>query len=357
MTSSNSPSSKLTLLVLAVGGNVSQGILKALARSSLKCRVIGTDLSELQMGLYTVDRGYLAPHASDSEFFEWLVALCRKERVDAIVSGCEPVLRVLAGVREKVEEATGATCLVCTPEIWTQFDDKLLGCQWLKEQGFDYPAFAAMEDDQAVKALIEKKGYPLLAKPRCGGGSSGVIKVEDAADLAYVRRKKNYVLQEYLCGKEQEFTVGCFSDQDGQLRGSIVFWRALLAGTSYRIVAGDFPEVRQAAEAIVRASGITGPCNLQFRLTDRGPVCFEVNPRFSGTTPIRAAFGFNEVEAALRHFVLKEEAKNLPVITEGIALRYWNELYVPQRAREALLEEDWIDGEDFDGIEVEKYGR
>ncbi|NLN92185.1 MAG: ATP-grasp domain-containing protein [Candidatus Hydrogenedens sp.] len=357
MSSRLSSSRELTLLVLAVGGNVSQGILKALSRSALKCRVIGTDLSELQMGLYTVDRGYLAPHAGDAEFFDWLIALCRREKVDAIISGCEPVLRVLAGMREKVEEESGARCLVCAPEIWHQFDDKLLSCAWLEAEGFDHPAYADLDDEEAVERLVMQQGYPLLAKPRIGGGSSGVIKVEDEADLAYVRRKRGYVLQEYLTGKEKEFTVGCFSDRDGRLRGSIVFWRALLAGTSYRIVAGPFPEVREAAERIVERSGITGPCNLQFRITDRGPVCFEVNPRFSGTTPVRAAFGFHEVDAALRHFVLDEEAEDLPEITEGIALRYWNELYVPLDARDRLLNEGCIEGKDFPEIEIEGYGR
>ncbi|HOD94904.1 MAG TPA: ATP-grasp domain-containing protein [Candidatus Hydrogenedentes bacterium] len=356
MTSSHASSARLTLLVLAVGGNVSQGILKALKRSSLSCRIIGTDLSELQMGLYTVDRGVLAPHASEPGFEEWLVDLCLKEDVDAVLSGCEPVLRVLAEIRERVESRTKAKCIVCSPEIWCRFDDKLLGCAWLKEQGFDYPDFAAMEDDAEVERLVSGHGYPLLAKPRIGGGSTGIVRVGDDADLAYVRKREGYLLQEYLTGKEKEFTIGCFSDRDGYLRGSIVFHRTLLAGTSYRITAGAFPEVRSMAEAIVRRTGITGPCNLQFRLTERGPVCFEVNPRFSGTTPIRAAFGFNEVEAALRHFVLGEEGIDLPDVTEGIALRYWNELYVPVEARDQLLAEGSIDPSVFPGIITEPYG-
>ena len=107
----------LNVLVLAVGGNVSQGILKALAACSLTCRVIGTDLDALQMGLYTVDRGYIAPHATAPKFLDWLVSLCNQESIDIILSGCEPVLRVLAPVRELIESATGAVCFVCPPEV------------------------------------------------------------------------------------------------------------------------------------------------------------------------------------------------------------------------------------------------
>jgi carbamoyl-phosphate synthase large subunit len=91
-------------------------------------------------------------------------------------------------------------------------------------------------------------------------------------------------------------------------------------------VLGEFNDVRAVAEAIVSALKPLGPCNVQLRMTDEGPVCFEINPRFSGSAPIRAHFGYNEAEAALEHFVRGLPVK-LPLITEGVGLRYWNELY------------------------------
>ncbi len=42
--------------------------------------------------------------------------------------------------------------------------------------------------------------------------------------------------------------------------------------------------------------------------------------------------GFNDVDAALRHFVLGEPVPALVPATSGIALRYWNEIYVPSEA-------------------------
>jgi hypothetical protein len=46
--------------------------------------------------------------------------------------------------------------------------------------------------------------------------------------------------------------------------------------------------------------------------------------------------GFNEVDAALRHFVLDEPAPELRGDSSGIALRYWNELYVPAETVDEL---------------------
>jgi carbamoyl-phosphate synthase large subunit len=66
---------------------------------------------------------------------------------------------------------------------------------------------------------------------------------------------------------------------------------------------------------------------VQLRLTARGPVTFEINPRFSGGVSLRAHFGYNEVEMAIRDLVLEQPIPRLK-LTSGEALRFWDELYI-----------------------------
>ena len=353
------PSSEhpVTVLVLAVGGNVSQGILKALAESSLHCRIIGSDVSALQMGLHTVNVGYIAPLANDPNFLQWLIDICKREDVNIILSGCEPVIAVLAKNREFIETNTNAVCPVNSMTIMEICDDKMNTCDWLKEKGIAYPDYAASEDVVAVKALAERSGFPLIAKLRVGGGGQNIVIINDDEDINYISRKDGYVVQEYLGNDKSEYTVGCFSDRDGNLLGTIVLWRELLQGPTYRAVAGDYPDVLQEAECIANALRPIGPCNIQLRITDRGPVCFEINPRFSGTTPIRAHFGFNEADAAVRHFVFQETAPYLPDIKTGIALRYWNEIYIEQKAVHTLENAGRIDNTQIESATIESYGK
>ncbi len=71
---------------------------------------------------------------------------------------------------------------------------------------------------------------------------------------------------------------------------------------------------------------------------------------------MRARLGFNEVEVALRHYVLGEDIDDLPLITKGIILRYWNEMYVDPQACDALRRFAKLDApQDFDLV-VEDYG-
>ena len=70
-----------------------------------------------------------------------------------------------------------------------------------------------------------------------------------------------------------------------------------------------------------------GSVNFQFRLDGTQVKVFEINSRFSGTTPLRAHAGFNEVELCLRR-VLWDEPIIQPQIEEMIILRHWSETII-----------------------------
>jgi carbamoyl-phosphate synthase large subunit len=346
----------LNVLVLGVGGNVSQGILKALRLATIPCRVIGGCVSPLSMGLYTVDQAYVSPAANDPKFFEWLVRICKAEQVDAVLSGVEPVLSVLSARAEELRRATGAFAVVSPPPVLAVGADKLGTCQWLQKHGFNYPGFADANDELGVKSLAIACGYPLIAKPRHGKGGYGISVLRNGEELETWLGRADYVIEEYLGDDASEFTVGCFSGRDGQVLGSISMQRELLQGTTYRAVVGEFPEMRDEAIRIVEALKPLGPCNVQLRMNKGRATCFEINVRFSGTTSLRARFGFNDVEAALRHYVLGEETVALPRVTQGIALRYWNEVYVDPGARDMLQQSGVLDNPQKYSSHVEDYG-
>ena len=287
---------------------------------------------------------------------DWLIETCRKEGVHAVLTGAEAILPALSRNAALVRAETGTVCVVSDPATLDVGNDKLLTCRWLVERGFRCPAYALSEDRPALEVLARGYGYPLLAKPRRGGGSRGLVRVQDDADLAYVAAKPGFLVQRSVGEANSEYTAGCFSDRDGIVRGAIVMRRELHEGTTVLAEIGAFPELRNEAIEIARALRPMGPSNVQMRMTDEGPVCFEINVRFSGTTPVRARFGFNEVEAALRHYVLDEPARDLPVITEGIRLRYWNEAYVDPRACKALRQTGFIADPGEYPLLVEDYG-
>jgi carbamoyl-phosphate synthase large subunit len=346
----------LNILVLGVGGNVSQGILKALALSRVPHKVIGACISPLALGLYTVDKSYVSPTVYDPAFPKWILNVCEKEGIHVILSGVEPVLAVLSRNAEVIRQETGAISIVSDPSTLSFAIDKLATCQWLESHGFNYPRYAPSWNLDALERLVEECGYPLIAKLCAGKGSHGLIEIHEPSDLEYVSGKAGYVVQELLGSSDTEYTVGCFSDRLGKVRGIISMRRELLQGTTYRAEVGEFPEIKAEACRIAAALKPMGPCNIQLRISDGKPTCFEINMRFSGTTPMRARLGFNDVEATLRHYVLGEEIEDLPLITKGIILRYWNEMYIDQDAYAVLRDRGLLDDPGRFDLLVEDYG-
>jgi len=360
----------LNALVLGVGGNVSQSILKALALAPTPTRVVAACISPSSMGLYAADRAYLSPLARDSEFMPWLIGICQAEAIDIVMSGSEIVLEVLSGQAELLREQAQATCVVSSPQVLQTGRDKLLTGRWLESQGLPGPPYAPVGDTDAVARLVASHGFPLIAKPRLGKGSDGVLTVRDEADLERIVFAEDLslrdvidrpvepgdlLLQKYLGRDGDEYTVGCFCDREGRLQGTIALRRRLQAGTTVAAQLGDFPEVREVAGRIVSALAPAGPCNVQLRLHEGRPVPFEINPRFSGTTALRARLGFNEVEAALRHFGLGEPVPPLAATGDAVALRYWSEIYVSPRAEAELSRSGRLDDPRSELLAVENW--
>ncbi|HKS67493.1 MAG TPA: ATP-grasp domain-containing protein [Candidatus Acidoferrales bacterium] len=346
----------LNVLVAGVGGNVSQGILKALALSPLRCRTVAACVHPLSVGLFTADAAYVSPLASCSEFVPWLLKVCRRERIHAVLSGVEPVLARISEHAEEIRRETGAIPIVSQPDKLAIADDKLRTCQWLRDNGFAYPLFADSTDQSQVDELVRRCGFPLIAKPRSGKGANGFCRIEDESALRAIMQRPGYIVQEYLGSDDAEFTAGCVCDREGIVRGCICMKRDLLHGTTYRAEVCDHPAVREQACNIASKLRPVGPVNIQSRIHRGRPVCFEINLRFSGTTPIRARFGFNEVDFALRHFVLGEAPSDLPVVKSGVALRYWNEMYLDPAAASQLRSGGELRDPGAHQLKVEDYG-
>ena len=361
----------LNALVLGVGGNVSQSIQKALALATVPTRVVAACISASSAGLYLADVAYISPLARAPEFMPWLLETLERERIDVVLSGSEIVLETLAPQASVIREQTGAVTIVSRPQVLATGRDKLLTCRWLDTEGLPAPGYADLADRDAVAALVERCGFPLIAKPRFGKGSDGILRLRDEQDIERVLAAEqlalsdvdegtlvaqDVILQEYLGDEDAEYTAGCFCDREGKLHGTIVLRRRLKAGTTVAAELGSFPEVRDVAAAITAALAPLGPCNVQLRIHRGRPVPFEVNPRFSGTTALRARMGFNEVEAALRHFVLGEPVPPLRNPGSGLVLRYWNELYIPANTAAEIADSGRLDGPTSRGPAIEDWG-
>jgi len=88
-----------------------------------------------------------------------------------------------------------------------------------------------------------------------------------------------------------------------------------------------FPEVAETCQAIAKAIGAKGPVNIQCRVVNRVVQVFEINPRFSGTTSLRAMVGYNEPDVLVRKHLLHETVPVGFPYGKGLILRNLTEHY------------------------------
>lgn len=323
----------IRILLLGVGGNVSQGILKAIRHTGLDCYIVGACVTADAAGLYLCDQSDISPYAASDRFIPWLYDVCNREGIDIIFSGVEDVIEAISPIQEDLRRTTKAIFRSSAPDQLAIGRDKLHTCQWLAENGFHAPGCCASGDAAAAYALKEKYGFPLIAKPRCGKSSLGVFQITSQEALDDAIGLEDYVIEECVGGPDQEYTVGCYRGLDGWSPPPIVMRRTLKDGTSWRVEVVDSQAISEAATQICEAFKPDGPLNIQLRLDREGrPVPFELNVRFSGTTPMRAQFGFQDVKAMLLETICQQGIKDCFAVWHGLALRYTNELYVIEDA-------------------------
>ena len=333
--------SRVTVLVTGVGGGgLGHEVVKAL-RLAGRYRLIGVDVSPTSFGLFDVDEAYTVPPASHSEYVDLVLDLCERRGARVIIHGSDPELKALSPHRERFS-VKSVIPLFNSPEVIATGMDKSATMNFLDAHGFSRPKSLMIETTDAVPSAF---GLPAIVKPATGGGgSSDTFIVQEYDELVFVcnyllRQGRSVLLQEYVGTPEDEYTVGVLHTLDGAFVGSIALRRSILAGLSNRIkapnrttrsdlgpilavssgisqgVIDDFPLVRQQCEAVAAAIGSRGPMNIQCRVANGIVYPFEINPRFSGTTHLRALAGYNEPDLLIRHHVFGEE---LPLPTQYV---------------------------------------
>lgn len=312
------------IIVTGAGALLGQGIIRSLRASSLEVELIAVDPSPLAAGLCWADRAYRVPMAAAPDYLAEIEALLRLERPDALLLGTDVELALFAQERERLERGHGVHILVSSPAVVSIADDKWLTCQFLRQHGFPHPR-SCLPGHEAN--LVREVGFPLVVKPRRGARSYGVSVVHDSAELARaVEGRPDVIIQECVGSDDTEYTAGvlCF---DGTCAASIVMRRDLRDGNTYRAYIDSHPHLNDYVRRVAEALQCHGPANFQFRLDREEPKIFEINARFSGTTPFRAKAGFNEVEMCLRHLLFGEVPRQPPVKPMTI-IRYLEEMVI-----------------------------
>jgi carbamoyl-phosphate synthase large subunit len=343
---------RIRILIAGVGGGgFGLEIIKALRLSEIPYFICGTDMSEHSLGLFKSDKSYVVPPAIHSDYIPTILDICERDKIQVIFHGSEPDLKVLSENREIFEER-GIYLPLNSREVINMCMNKKQTSAFLKNQGIHIPKTVAVDTEKYLDAI---DFLPAVIKPYVGsGGSKNVFIAQDEEELIFfceyiLKYGGKPLVQQYIGSPENEYTVGVLSDRNGNIISTIAIKRYILSGLSNRLKVAS---ISNRNEILAISSGISqgevvnekelldqcrqiaitlrskGPLNIQCRFVDNKVYPFEINPRFSGTTHIRALAGVNEPDLLIRKYVLKEAIPENIVAKTGLVLRGLEEMFI-----------------------------
>lgn len=327
---------KSNVLVTASGGIVAQGIIKCLniankqKKSDTTYKIIATDINAKAPGLYRADEGVLVPPVTATNYLKYIIKTCIEKKIKAIFIGSDEELLPLTSASQEIERKTGAIVLSNPIDVISKAGDKWKTFEYLKENGLPC-ADSALPQDQ--DRFLREYGFPIIVKPREGHGSLHFYIVHninelDSAENAIRSAGWRPLLQEYLKGDDSEFTTGVTISHDGKVMSSIAMNKTLKSGQTYKAFIDNYKSVRKSAEQVAVKIGAVGAINIQSKMINGKPKIFEINARFSATSPLRAVAGINEPDIVFRNLILGENIKTREY-KKLVCMRYWNEVYIP----------------------------
>lgn len=346
---------QVKILITGIGGaSIGEQVLKALKLANNNYTIIGTDITELCKNRYDVDFFYQVPLAKDPSYLNTLFEIAIKHNITGIIPGSEVELKLISHNRAAFLDKN-IIPFINPQSVIDICLDKFKTATFLKENGFKVPQTILITNKQDYQFI---NFFPVVLKPSLGGsGSVNTMIAQNKRELDLfgeymLNIYSEFIIQEYIGTPEEEYTVGVLCSMSGNLINSIVIKRDILSGLSNRIkIKNSTPNkllgpvlaissgisqgevvlnelVSKSCEKLALLLGAASAINIQCRVYQGEVYIFEVNPRFSGTTSLRAMVGYNEPDILIRKEILNEEVNPFFPYMLGNIVRGLTETYI-----------------------------
>ncbi len=323
----------MNILILSVGtrNKIVEYFKKSVGRAGL---VIATDCSNITPAIYEADKYYIVPRITEPGYIDCILEICRKEKIDAVLSLIDPELSLLAKNTESFK-AVGTTVIGSSYELCERSLNKMQMFRWLSDNGYkcakSYTDKGAFYKD-AENGQIQ---YPVFIKPVCGSASIAISKVYDKETVELLfSHDNNLMIQEYLCG--QEIGADVYIDMISGEPVSIFTKKKLRmrAGETDKSVSFKDDKLFELISKFVKEAGYTGQIDIDIFEINGEYYISEVNPRFGGGYPHAYAAGCDHMKLILNNLAEKPNKPTLGDYEENIYMMKYNEIKILRNSLE-----------------------
>lgn len=319
----------MNILVLSAGtrNKIVQYFKKALGGNG---NVVATDMSRIAPAIYDADKYYIVPRMSEQGYIDIILDICKKEKIDGVLSLIDPELSLLAENAERFK-AVGTTVIGSSYKLCERSLDKMQMYRWLESNGYNCAASYVDKELFYRDLSCGKISFPVFVKPVCGSASIAVSKVCDKETIELLfARQDNLMIQAYLQG--QEIGADVYIDM---ITGEVVsiFTKKKLvmrAGETDKAVSFKDEKLFNLIKQFAEQSGYRGQIDIDIFEIDGEYYISEVNPRFGGGYPHAYACGCDHMTMILNNLEGKTNRRSIGAYKDGIYMMKYNEVMIKE---------------------------
>ena len=276
----------MNILIGGIGGDIGLGAARILKAFKWNGKVYGSDITSNHPGHHECDQCFILPHVESDNFQEILEKLINDFSIALYIPTSEAEIRFLN--KHSIRKISKAKVLLTNKLLLEISLDKYICLKFLDSKGINVP-------EHGLVGQNEPKKYPVIIKPREGSGSKDLSIINSLSHYRSFKPPTNVemIWQQYLM-PDEEYTCPVFRSRATGTR-TMIIKRTLLYGFTYSGEVVENELINQYLYDITDAVELNGIMNVQLRLTQEGPLLFEINPRLSSTVMFRHLMNFQDL--------------------------------------------------------------
>ena len=297
-------------------------------------KVYVSNSTELTTAFNHADGFVKTPLIYDKEYIPFLLAYCKRMKINIVISVFDIDLPILA-LNKTLFEKNDIKIIVSDYSFISICNDKWATYKYLSEKGFNVPK--TYNSYEKIKQALKKDevSFPVVIKPRFGMGSIGIRIAYDFEDLQfyykdvnrkiestyliYESRQKNdrIIFQEFLKG--QEYGVDIINDLKENYINSIIKKKiAMRSGETDVAMTEDNKEIKLFAEKLGTITHHIANLDTDWFLCEGKAYILEMNARFGGGYPFSHAAGVDLPKAIVSWVENKKVDSGILNAKEGV---------------------------------------
>ncbi|MEA5578503.1 ATP-grasp domain-containing protein [Anabaena sp. UHCC 0451] len=308
----------MNIALTAIGSMSSEAVIKSL-KNNCECKIIGFDIypQEWIVTSKLVDYFYQVPLTNDKKYTEYVLEICKSNKVDFLIPLTDPEIDVLCMQIQKFH--TQGITLCCSNPHSIQIARNKFNLFSFFTQNREVSVIPTFENIDH----IDMNNYDvIIAKPRKGRSSEGVIISKNKQHLQNaIEQAQDYIFQPYIEGIY--ITVDTIRDK---FKNQVSIARKELLrtvnGAGIVIELFNDDKLNYIVNQITESLDIIGCINIELIFSQGKYFIMDINPRFSAGIGFSIIAGYDFIENHIKCFQGVTIDKEIPYNQQIISKRY-----------------------------------